>query len=268
MPQARRTRAQRDEQFLVPAVRADVVFQAMLRLGRRRSPRRASNAPLGACDIGHLVEVVGVVLVRQPLRRQLRDLHLIVAGDQQRHRIEREPAGGHVVRHDAPHCLGRFLPEGRQVQPLDAQLGDPVVRALECVPAHECRVRQLARACNYHAVWHIDTCRREVNTAAAARDSLLQHGFRAAPCPATTCSNPDANPEDCCTFAERPSVAKSSSAASGPVEGRRWRIDAREFLTSHERGARPRTTGCTTRGAEELWYSIHDALTSTCRYVD
>ena len=100
-PGVARPRAQGDEQFLVAAVGLHVGLpaRAAARVAAGRLVQRR-DAPLGAGDVGQLVDVVLEVLVREPLRRQLRHLRLEVAGDQQRRRVEREPAGRHVVRHE------------------------------------------------------------------------------------------------------------------------------------------------------------------------
>ena len=86
---------------------------------RRRSPRAASRCPRAErATLGQLVDVVLVVLVREPLRRELGHARSEVAGDQQRRGVEREPAGRHVVRHQRVPRPRSTPPEGDEVEAL------------------------------------------------------------------------------------------------------------------------------------------------------
>jgi hypothetical protein len=71
---------------------------------------------LGAGDIDQLVDVLLVVLVKQPFRRQLGDGFVEVAGDQQRGRVHGEPARRPVMGDGPGEHLGRCPPEAHQVQ--------------------------------------------------------------------------------------------------------------------------------------------------------
>ena len=87
-------------------------------------------------DVGHLVHVVAVVFVRQPLGGKFRHPLVEMAGGQQRRRIEGVPARRPVVRDDRPDHLGALPPVPGQVARLAAQPGDLVDRPLQQVRGH------------------------------------------------------------------------------------------------------------------------------------
>jgi len=136
-PRLARLGSQGHEQLLIGSVRTQVRVPgatatrvATRRLVQRRDP------PLRTSDVGHLVEVVLVVLVREPLRGEFRDLGLVMARGQQRGRVEGEPAGRHVVGHGGRDDIARLAPERHEVQALTREPCDPLPRALLCIQAH------------------------------------------------------------------------------------------------------------------------------------
>ena len=67
------------------------------------------------------VEVVFVVLVREPVGGDLPEVAVVVvAGDEQRCWVECEPAGRHVVRHGARDRIAGLAPEGHEIEPSTA----------------------------------------------------------------------------------------------------------------------------------------------------
>src|SRR5262249_16393661 len=77
-------------------------------------------------DVDELVHVVAVVLVDQPLGRELPQAVVEVTCDQQGGWVERVPAGRPVVRDADPQDVGRLLPEAHQVTRPPANLADPL----------------------------------------------------------------------------------------------------------------------------------------------
>src|SRR5882724_5866125 len=70
------------------------------------------------------MDVVAVVLLGQPRGRELRHAIVVMAGDQQRRRIQGVPARRPVVRHDLGDHLACLRPEREEVIRLAGQLCD------------------------------------------------------------------------------------------------------------------------------------------------
>jgi hypothetical protein len=137
-PRLARPRAQRDKQLLLGPIRMDM-FAPAAAAARIAACRLVNgrDARLRAGDAGQAVEVVLVVLVRQPFRRELPDhAVVVVARDEQRRWIEREPAGRQVVRHGARERVARLAPERHEVEALTGQFRDLLGGALLRVRAH------------------------------------------------------------------------------------------------------------------------------------
>src|SRR5215207_1749297 len=84
------------------------------RLVQRRDPC------LGASNVDQAmeVEVVLVVLLREPFGWELPEVAMVVVtGDEQRRWIECEPAGRYVVRHGARDRIAGLAPEGHEIEP-------------------------------------------------------------------------------------------------------------------------------------------------------
>lgn len=108
-----------------------------------RDPGRRSG------DVGHLVHVVAVILVRQPLGGEFRHPLVEMAGGQQRRRIEGVPAGRPVMRDDRPDHVGALPPVTGQVARLAAQPGDLVDRPSQQVRGHHATsVRSVPGRCH------------------------------------------------------------------------------------------------------------------------
>ena len=100
------------------------------------------DASFRADDVGQLVQTVLVVLLGQPLVRELRQALLVVTGHQQGRRIQRVPAGAHVVRDDTLDDRRRLSPQAHEVQPVARELGDPILSPLGRVRRHPRTVRR------------------------------------------------------------------------------------------------------------------------------
>ena len=129
-------------------------------LDRRPEPRAAAHVaagrlmqgrdpPPGAHDVGELVEILAVVLEREPVVRKLGKPLVVVAGDEQRRRVQRVEARRQVPGHGWSQCLGHLAPEGRQVVALARERGDPLPRPLRRVAPHVRIVRPPQGAAEY-----------------------------------------------------------------------------------------------------------------------
>ena len=105
---------------------------------------------LGASDVGHLVEVVLEVLVCEPLRRDLQDLGLVVARDEQRRGVQRKPAGRRATRHRGRDRMGGLAPERRKVEVLTGELRNSFSRTFLCTQAHVRMLRPSMARVEYH----------------------------------------------------------------------------------------------------------------------
>jgi hypothetical protein len=115
------SRPQAGDQLLVAAHRHVLVPpRAAGRVAAGRLVQRR-NASLGPGDLRELVDVVLVVLLREPLLRQFRHALVEVTRHEQGRRIQRVPARHLVVRDRVAEDLGRRPPERDEVEPLPRQ---------------------------------------------------------------------------------------------------------------------------------------------------
>jgi len=106
---------------------------------------KSRDAPFGARHAGDVVNVVFVVLVSEPFRRKVGDLAVVVmAGHEQRGRIESEPARRTKVWHDARYNLGRSIPEGLQVEAPAREFGEAIPRSLRSIRPHRSMLGRFA----------------------------------------------------------------------------------------------------------------------------
>lgn len=96
------------------------------RIVQRRYAFRAASY------VRHLVEIWFAVLLREPFPGNLEHAELVVARDEQRRGVQREPARRIVMCHGTREDVTAFLPERHQVEPAQ---GEPA-QSFECAFAY------------------------------------------------------------------------------------------------------------------------------------
>ena len=95
---------------------------------------------MGPGDVGEIVQIVPVVLVRQPFGREFGQAFMEVAGDQQRRRVEGEPARCPVIRNDGADDLRAVPPVTREILGFGGQPDNLVHRSLPHICCHDTTV--------------------------------------------------------------------------------------------------------------------------------